>query len=197
LRARSSDSLLSAGLFNYLVQGGRAVIYPVYKGTYERDDGTRYSDPDPSNRYKEHVIQWQREVSRTIDYLGTRADIDTTKVAYLGFSWGGRLGGVILAIEPRFKAAVLTVAGLNFRSAQPEVDDINFMPRVRTPVLMLNGRHDNTFPLETSARPMFDLLGTPPDQKRHVVVDGVHYVPRTTLIRETLAWFDRYLGPVR
>ena len=197
LRARSSETLLSVGLFDFLVQGGRAVIYPVYKGTYERDDGTRFSDPDVSNRYKEHVIQWQREVSRTLDYLGTRADIDSTKTAYLGFSWGGRLGGLVLAIERRFKAAVLTVAGLNFRSAQPEVDDINYMPRVKTPVLMLNGRHDNTFPLETAARPMFDLLGTPPEHKRHVIADGVHYVPRTTLIRETLAWLDRYLEPVR
>ncbi len=196
LRVRSSDTV-SVALFDYLVQGGRAVIYPIYKATYERDDGTRYSDPDSTNRYKEHVIQWQKEVSRTLDYLATRADIDTTKLAYLGFSWGGRLGGVILAIEPRFKAAVLTVAGLNFRSVQPEVDDLNYMPRVKTPVLMLNGRHDNTFPLETAARPMFDLLGTPPDQKRHVIAGGVHYVPRTTLIRETLAWLDRYLGPVR
>jgi len=196
LRTRSSETL-NINLFDFLVEGGRAVIYPVYKGTYERDDGTRYSDPDPTNRYKEHVIQWEREVSRTVDYLGSRPDIDSTKLAYLGFSWGGRLGGVILAIEPRFQAAVLAVAGLNFRSALPEVDDINYLPRVHTPVLMLNGKYDNTFPLETAAKPMFDRLGTPPEQKRNVIAGGVHYVPRTTLIRETLAWLDRYLGPTR
>jgi eukaryotic-like serine/threonine-protein kinase len=62
---------------------------------------------------------------------------------------------------------------------------------------MLNGRHDSTFPLETAAKPMFELLGTPLDRKRHVVADGVHYVPRHTLIRETLDWLDRYLGPVK
>ncbi|HEX6433506.1 MAG TPA: hypothetical protein VFZ87_04670, partial [Gemmatimonadales bacterium] len=107
------------------------------------------------------------------------------------------LGGVMLAIEQRFKAAVLVVAGLNFRSAQPEVDDINYMPHVRAPVLMLNGRHDNTFPLETAVKPMYDLLGTRPDQKRNVVAEGVHYVPRTVFVGETLAWLDRYLGPVR
>jgi pimeloyl-ACP methyl ester carboxylesterase len=106
------------------------------------------------------------------------------------------LGGVILAIEPRFRVAVLNVAGLNFRRAQPEVDDFNYMPRVRAPVLMLNGRYDNTFPLETAARPMFELLGTPADRKRFVVVEGVHYVPRHELIRETLNWFDRFLGTV-
>jgi formylglycine-generating enzyme required for sulfatase activity/tRNA A-37 threonylcarbamoyl transferase component Bud32/dienelactone hydrolase len=197
LRVRSSERLVNEELFDFLVQDGRAVIYPVYRGTYERDDGTRFSDPDPSNRYKEHVIQWQREVSRTVDYLASRGDIDTTRIAYLGFSWGGRLGGVMLAIEQRFKAAVLVVAGLNFRSAQPEVDDINYMPHVRAPVLMLNGRHDNTFPLETAVKPMYDLLGTPPDQKRNVVAEGVHYVPRTVFMGETLAWLDRYLGTVR
>jgi formylglycine-generating enzyme required for sulfatase activity/dienelactone hydrolase len=197
LRQRSSDVLLGVGVFDYLVEGGRAVIYPVYKGTYERGDGTRFSDPDLSNRYKDHVVQWLKDVSRTVDYLGTRPELDTTRLGYLGFSWGGRLGGVVLAIEPRFDAAVLTVAGLNFRRAQPEVDDINYLPHVRTPVLMLNGRHDNTFPLETAARPMFDLLGTPSEHKRLVIVDGVHYVPRNALIRESLDWFDRYLGPVR
>jgi eukaryotic-like serine/threonine-protein kinase len=196
LRVRSSERLVNQELFDFLVQNGRAVIYPVYKGTYERDDGTRFSDPDPSNRYREHVIQWEREVSRTVDYLASRGDIDTTGIAYLGFSWGARLGGIMLAIEQRFKAAVLVVAGLNFRSAQPEVDDINYLPHVRAPVLMLNGRHDNTFPLETAVRPMYDLLGTPPEQKRNVVAEGVHYVPRTVFMGETLDWLDRYLGPV-
>jgi len=32
----------------------------------------------------------------------------------------------------------------------PEVDDLNFAPRVRTPTLMLNGRDDFKFPLELS-----------------------------------------------
>ena len=71
------------------------------------------------------------------------------------------------------------------------------MPRVHVPVLMINGRYDNTFPLETAARPMYDLLGTPPNRKRLVIAGGVHYVPRNVLIRETLDWFDQQLGPVQ
>jgi len=88
------------------------------------------------------------------------------------------------------------VAGFSFLRPEPEADDINYTPRVHIPVLMINGRYDNTFPLETAARPMYDLLGTAPDRKRLVIAGGVHYVPRTILIREALAWFDRYLGPV-
>ena len=55
---------------------------------------------------------------------------------------------------------------------------------------------DFFFPLETSQRPMYELLGTPEEHKRWVVYDGGHSVPRTQLIEETLGWLERYLGPV-
>ena len=44
---------------------------------------------------------------------------------------------------------------------------------------------------------MFDLLGVPADQKRRVAYDTGHNIPRPDLIRESLDWLDRYLGPVR
>jgi serine/threonine protein kinase len=93
------------------------------------------------------------------------------------------------------QVAVLAVAGLSFQRALPEVDQINFVTRVTAPVLMLNGRCDHIFPLKTAQIPMFQLLGTPPEHKRHVVADSGHTVPRNQLIRESLDWFDRYLGP--
>ena len=44
---------------------------------------------------------------------------------------------------------------------------------------------------------MFERLGSPADQKRHVVFDAGHTnFPRADMIREVLAWLDRYLGPV-
>jgi hypothetical protein len=43
---------------------------------------------------------------------------------------------------------------------------------------------------------MFDLLGTPKEQKEQRVYDTDHFLPRNQLIKETLAWLDRYLGPV-
>jgi hypothetical protein len=62
---------------------------------------------------------------------------------------------------------------------------------------MLNGKYDFFFPIETAQKPFFKLLGSPADQKRYVVYEGGHDVPRTQLISETLAWLDKYLGPVR
>lgn len=43
---------------------------------------------------------------------------------------------------------------------------------------------------------MVALLGTPPAHKRYVLYEGGHNVPRPDLIKETLGWLDRYLGPV-
>ncbi len=46
---------------------------------------------------------------------------------------------------------------------------------------------------------MFELLGTPPEDKNWFVYDGgSHYLmPVDIVARESLAWLDRYLGPVR
>jgi pimeloyl-ACP methyl ester carboxylesterase len=134
---------------------------------------------------------------RSIDYLATRADIDTTRLAYFGWSWGGALGGIMPAVEPRFKAVVLDVAGIRAQRARPEVDPINFLPRITIPVLMVNGKYDHILPTETAQKPMFQRFGTPPDRKRWVVYEGGHLAPRAVLITEALNWLDQYLGPVR
>lgn len=194
---RSSRELLGMSQVDFVVQGGRAVIYPVFKSTYERGDGLANSMPTETNSYSEHVIQWAKDLRRSIDYLETREDIDREKLAYFGYSWGGRLGGIMLAVEPRFKVAVIDVAGLRAQKAFPEAEPVYFIPRIHIPVLMLNGRYDFWYPVENSQTPMFDLLGTPAALKRHVIAEGSHYVPRPLLIKETLDWLDQYLGPVR
>ena len=117
-------------------------------------------------RYKDHVIMWVKEYSRTIDYLETRKDMQADKVAYLGISWGGFMGGIIPAVEKRIKVVVLNVGGMEMDKALPEVDQINYLPRVTQPVLMLNGKYDMYFPVESSQKPLFRFLGTAPDRKR-------------------------------
>ena len=62
---------------------------------------------------------------------------------------------------------------------------------------MLSGKYDPYFATETSQRPMYELLGTPSAHKRWVVYEGGHFVPRVQLIKESLDWLDKYLGPVK
>ena len=84
----------------------------------------------------------------------------------------------------------------NLQRSLPEVEPINFAPRITTPTLMLNGKYDFFYPTEASQVPMYRFLGAPADQKRRVVYDTGHSIPRTELIKETLDWLDRCLGPV-
>ncbi len=197
LHLSSSDSPQLWRSFDFLVKSGRAVLFPVFKSMFERADGLRTTVPNETIEYKEHVFMWVKDVRRAIDYMQTRRDLDTNVLGFYGHSWGGRMSGVALAVDDRFKAAVLYVAGFRFPRSAPEVDPFNFVPRVRIPVLMLNGRFDHYFPTETSQKPMFAALGTPPQDKDWKVYDGGHFVPRDQLIKEALAWFDRYLGPVK
>jgi formylglycine-generating enzyme required for sulfatase activity len=180
---------------DFLVKSGRAVIFPIYKGTFERRDEF---DKTRRDARRDHRILFSKDLSRTLDYLETREDIDSTRVAYLGVSMGGGLGPIFLAVESRLRVAILASGGLWLREELPETDAIHFAPRVKAPVLMLNDRYDAYFLLEASQLPLFRLLGTPEKDKKHVVFEGGHGgYPEKEVIRETLDWLDKYLGPVR
>ena len=181
----------------YLIRSGRAVVYPIYNSTYERKKETFVRPAATSVAWRDVFVNCYRDLGRTLDYLETRSDIDKTRFAYYGVSVGGVIGSVFTALEPRFRSAVFVCGGLAFEPYAPEVDPLNFASRSRVPVLMLNGRYDFAFTLEGCQRPLYRLLGVPEKDKRHVVYDTGHDVPGNELVKEVLAWFDRYLGPVQ
>jgi eukaryotic-like serine/threonine-protein kinase len=195
IETRSSASL-ELGRFDFLQKTGRAVLWPIYKGTYERGGDLHSDYPAATTFYKDHVIMWAKDLGRSLDYAETRKDLDSSRIAYYGLSWGGAMGAILPAVEPRIKTNVLYVAGFTFQHALPEADQINYVTRVRQPTLILNGELDFFFPPETSQEPMFELLGTPDAHKKRLVFPGGHSVPRADMIKESLLWLDRYLGPV-
>jgi pimeloyl-ACP methyl ester carboxylesterase len=101
----------------------------------------------------------------------------------------------IVALEPRLKAAIFLAGGLDADiPVPPEADPVNFLPRITIPVLDIGGRDD--FYFRKWQDRFFALLGTPAERKRHVRVENAgHVPPRVDVIREVLAWLDRYLGP--
>ncbi len=189
-------SLYTTAALDGILKSGRAVIYPVYKSTYERGDGMESDVASTTSDWRDHVIMWEKDASRAIDYAETRPELDHNKLAYYGYSWGAELGGLVPAVEPRIKVAVLALGGLDFHRSLPEVDTINFISRVKQPVLMLNGRYDFFFPVESTQDPFYKLLGSKKDQKKHLLFDTGHNIPRNELIKQTLDWLDQYLGPV-
>jgi dienelactone hydrolase len=193
---RSSNDL-DVRRIDFIIKSGRAVLWPILKGNFERGDGLTSDVPDSSSLYRDHVICWSKDLGRSIDYLETRSDIDRSRLGYYGFSWGASMGAMMPALEHRLKVSVLAGPGFTLQRTKPEVDQINFAPRVTIPTLMLNGRYDFFNPIESSQDPMYRLLGTPREHKRHVVFEAGHIMPRNQLIKETLDWLDRYLGSVK
>lgn len=204
-----SSSSVSPESVSFAVKSGRAVLYPIYMGTYER----RISSPTLRQTWDEIVqpgsaclpvgpkagrdlvVQWAKDIGRAVDYLETRKDIDVHHLAYYGRSLGAVWGPVMTAVEPRFKASILVGGGLPFEKLPSEIEPLNFAKHVGAPTLMLNGRDDFMFPVESSQLPLFRLLGVSDKHKSHVLFDSGHVPPDDPVMKESLAWLDRYLGP--
>ncbi|MCK5377715.1 MAG: SUMF1/EgtB/PvdO family nonheme iron enzyme, partial [Acidobacteria bacterium] len=181
-------------LGSFIMRSGRALIYPVYKGTFERR-----VELSGHNDIRDMIIHMSKDLQRTVDYLETREDIDPDKLAYYGLSMGANWGPIFTAIEDRFSASVLLAGGLSHYPPErpPESIALNFMPRSTVPVLMINADNDFGAPVETNIVPMFNLQGAPEEHKRLVIFEGGH-VPESPkpVIREIFDWLDEYLGPV-
>jgi hypothetical protein len=50
---------------------------------------------------------------------------------------------------------------------------------------------------ENQVKPMFDLLGTPVNNKRLVIYETDHFIPANELVKESLGWLDKYFGPTK
>jgi dienelactone hydrolase len=180
---------------DFILRSGRAVVYPLFKGMHERK--AEWPLGERSLAYRDRVVEWRKELGRALDYIESREDLDSQRVAYFGFSRGAILGPVFTALEPRFKASVLLAGGFPGIDRPREIDELNFVGRVRVPTLMLHGRYDAGRPLRTHAVPMFARLGTPSQDKRLAVLESGHVPPLQDITRETVQWLDRHLRPPR
>ncbi len=188
----SSTTLGDMKFIDYVIKSGRAVLYPIYKGTYERPGADTVLSTASG---REAVIQQSKDLGRSIDYLETRADIDRNKIGYLGVSMGAALGVIYTAVEDRLKAVILLDGGFFEDKALPGADQADFVPRIKAPVLMISGKYDWIF---LGKEALFRMLGTPAADKKAVTFDTAHDVSeqRADLVREVTAWLDRYLGRV-
>ncbi|MEX2661780.1 MAG: protein kinase [Vicinamibacterales bacterium] len=196
---RSSKQEIDSPAFAHVLRSGRAVVLPIVKGAFERGtDRFTQTTSKEGTLWRDYVVAFYKDIARTLDYLETRPDVARDKIGFMGFSRGAALAPIVLALEPkRIRTAVLMAPGLWLTKQVPEVDAINFLPRVSQPVVMMSGGYDFLFPERRSQLPFFQLLGTPADRKRRVVYDAGHNLPQTEIIRESLDWLDKTLGPVR
>jgi len=196
LQLQSSEKLGDLDFIDYVIKSGRAVVYPIYQGLYERR--SRVPQVVGPAVLRDAIVAWSRDFGRAIDYLESRSDIDRGRIGFLGVSMGSAYGVILTSLEKRVKAVVLLDGGF-FQIEQPlsGTDQVDFAPRLTQPALMVNGRYDATFTLDASQRPLFGMLGTPAEDKRQVLLETTHDVraQRPVMVREVLAWLNKYLGP--
>jgi predicted esterase len=181
-----------AEIFNKV---GRAVVVPTFKGLLERryENLSWESEVSPA-WWKDTMFMRYRDLARAIDYLETREDIITEKLAFMGVSGSAAHAVTLLGVESRLKAAILLSGGV--WPLPSEVNPINFMPRIKIPIVMLNGLYDFGFPKETNQDAMYSLFGTPDEHKYHKTYETGHSLwDKREWVKDALTFLDKYFGP--
>jgi len=191
-------------LWQCIVTSGRAVLFPVYYGTYERpsDRGREWTMQGLAETplvYREWTIRMAQDLRRSIDYLETRDDIDSRRIGYYGYSSGSLLGPLMLAVEERINTGIFVHGGLLPIDLPRSFDMALYAYRVNVPVLMVNGAEDVLLPAEASQKPMYEILKKVHPDSRYVVYPGGHgefSLFYEQIRADVLNWLDQRLGPV-
>jgi pimeloyl-ACP methyl ester carboxylesterase len=101
-----------------------------------------------------------------------------------------------IPLNPQLKAVIFLDGGFFYERQLPGANQADFAARIKAPTLLISGKFDWIF-LGKDA--LLRLIGTPSADKKGVTFDTAHDVSeqRSELVREVLAWLDRYLGKIR
>lgn len=179
-----------------LTAQGYAVLAPDHFMYGERK--TTEGFDEGANRgpyyYRDWMCQSVVDLRRGIDYLETRPDIDMDRVAIFGGSLGGWIGSILAAVEPRIKAAILSVPATEFKTGQTPAERVinssNFFPRYKNlSLLMVLAKKD--IPLRNArAKELYELA---PVQKEMIEYNESHYLDPGKYHKDILDWLNNTL----
>jgi serine/threonine protein kinase/class 3 adenylate cyclase/dienelactone hydrolase len=181
--------------YDFVARSGRAFVVPEFKGAWTRGGGRTIQTFYTVETARDYFVSSVKELGRTIDYLSERPDIDVSRVCLMGLSLGSAAAPYALAIEKRISLGVLVSGGLvisRLTYSDPTLNPINYLSRITQPVILISGRYDYVYPVKESQEQLIARLGTPDDDKTHVVIDGGHNLPRLMIMNEALPWLDKY-----
>lgn len=179
------------------IKSGRAVWAVVFKGFKEREHPAGYSPPRyVTVRRREEVVRNATDLSRGLDYLATRKDLELNRLAYYGYSQGAQEGQIYTAVEKRYRSVVFVAGSIPPGAGGwiAEASPPKFAAHIRAPKLLLNGRYDEVNPIRTNVEPAFKLLREP---KRMQLYDAGHTPPLEIIVPVINAWLDETLSPVK
>lgn len=181
-----------------LLRAGFAVAMLDIQYHGDRRAYNGFEDPGPmvlqhnwSNRYREMIVQSVIDYRALLDILALRADIDSNRVAALGYSLGGMMTFILTAVDPRIRAAVACASPPFQRNPlRAAVAPQNFAPAVDgRPFLLIAGSRDGTnIVAETTA--LFNLIAS--DRKDLRFFDSDHQLPRA-YVDSASQWLGRHV----
>ncbi|MFH1566581.1 MAG: alpha/beta fold hydrolase [Gemmatimonadota bacterium] len=137
---------------------GKAPNFSGEMGPYERRDALR-----------QHVV----DARRAIDYVGSRPEVDTTRVVLMGESMGGYNACLAAGLEDRLRGVVMVVTGAWGRDTHDSMGrlfhTLNFAPRISAPALMVYSTQDG----RDVGQELFDHLPEPKEIVWHEIDDHV------------------------
>lgn len=187
-----SRALLGAGYAVAMLDvqyHGERVVYNNYD-----DFGPMVMQRDYSNRYREMFVQTVIDYRRLLDYLSTRKDIDSSRVAVFGYSLGGMMAFALTGTDPRVKVAVAASSPPFQRNPlRAAVAPQNFAPAVNgRPLLMMAGSRDGGTMVE-DATALFGYINSETKQLRFF--DSEHMLP-AEYMQVGVEWIKKYLPTV-
>ena len=159
-------------------------------------------------------VQFMTDLQRAVDLLVARADVDASRIGYMGVSYGGAMGALFVGIERRLRTGILVVAdgGLVSHLTGPEdggafaglacaerrrwlesmipiepIKYVGFAPP--TPLLLQSGRQDNLVPAPDAER----LHAAARDPKTIRWYEAGHGLTAEAA-RDRLLWLHQQLG---
>ncbi len=208
LPGTAASALQSQG--RALARGGAVVL--AIDAPWVRRGGM----PDFTPRDSSEQVQLIRDLRRAVDVLVAHEQVDSTRVGFIGGSYGGAMGTLFVAAEPRLAAAVLFVAdgglvshflsedgtptgpltslGADVRTrwlqAMWPIEPLRFTAHItRTPVLLQNGRNDQLVPPK-AAEALHSAITSPKTVEWY---ESGHGLPRAAL-DSRVRWLSSKLG---
>jgi dienelactone hydrolase len=194
---------------------GAVVIYVDPPSFRPQDTGPRgiltFTEGD-----REEQIQLIIDLRRAIDLLMARPDVDPERIAYLGVSYGGAMGGLLAGIDHRLQACVLVVGDGGFvtHETNPEnltmpmneffedykawidamwpIEPIHYVNHASpTPLLFQNAVQDEYVNVEDAIRYQ-DMASEP----KHVIwYDSEHWPLPDEAVLDSARWLQQFIGP--
>jgi cephalosporin-C deacetylase-like acetyl esterase len=165
---------------------------------------------------RDEQIQLIIDLRRAIDLLIARPDVAPERIAYLGVSYGGAMGGLLAGIEHRPQAYVLVVGDGGFvtHETNPEnltmslnefseeykawidamwsIEPIHYVNHASpTPLLFQNALRDQYVNVEDAIRYQ-DMASEP----KHVIwYNSEHWPLPDEVVMDNAKWLQQFIGP--